>query len=84
MSDGSMFAELLPNTGHCLEFQDEQIRLCLSRTLLSNAEERQTNKNNIKQCPNQSTNRAHQKQEKKPFMRYSILVGGERDQGTLE
>jgi hypothetical protein len=48
MSDGSMFAELLPNTGHCLEFQDEQIRLCLSRTLLSNAEERQTNKNNIK------------------------------------
>lgn len=41
-------------------------------------------KTTLKQCPNQSTNRAHQKQEKKPFMRYSILVGGERDQGTLE
>lgn len=41
-------------------------------------------KTTLKQCHNQSTNGVHQKQEKKPFICYSILVGGEGDQGALE
>lgn len=80
-SDGPMFAELLPNTGHCFEFQDEQIRLCPSRTLLSMAEERQTNKNNIKLTMSQSKHKrcAPEVREKKPFIPYGVLVCGDRD-----